>query len=96
MNAKGLENQSNTPPEAAPQKDENLIKVGELARRTDLTRQALHTYVQLGLLIPARSTVGGQRLFDQKAEERVNLIRKLSASGYSLKDIRDIFLKDPA
>jgi DNA-binding transcriptional MerR regulator len=74
--------------------EKRLIKAGELARRTGLTRQALHMYVQLGLLRPSGSTKGGQRLFDEDATERVNLIRKLCASGYTLRDIRDIFIKD--
>ena len=76
----------------APQS--GLIKVGELARRTGLTRQALHLYVQVGLLKPAGMSAGGHRLFSPEAVERVELIRKLCASGYSLKDVRDIFLHD--
>lgn len=75
-------------------KQEGLVKAGELARRTGLTRQSLHLYVQMGLLRPAGSTKGGQRLFDAKAAERVNLVRRLCASGYTLKDIREIFIKD--
>ncbi|MCZ7647063.1 MAG: MerR family transcriptional regulator [Planctomycetota bacterium] len=70
-----------------------LVKAGELARRTGLTRQALHVYVQMGLLEPAGTTQGGQRLFDEAAEGRVRLIRKLCSTGYTLKDIREIFLK---
>ena len=77
-----------------PSEEKKLIKVGELARRTGMTRQSLHTYVQMGLLEAAHATKGGQRLFDEDAEDQINLIRKLSASGYSLKDIREIFFKD--
>lgn len=81
--------------EAADQpRTEGLLKAGELARRTGLTRQSLHSYVQLGLLRPVSATKGGQRLYDESAEERIALIRKLSAQGYSLKDIREIFIKD--
>ena len=69
------------------------LKAGELARRTSLTRQSLHQYVQIGLLEPAGTTKGGQRLYDEAAVERVVLIRKLCDSGYTLRDIRDIFLK---
>jgi len=71
-----------------------LVKAGELARRTGLTRQALHTYVQMGLLRPAETTRGGQRLFDEAAAGRVDLIRKLCASGYTLRDIREIFIRE--
>jgi len=70
-----------------------LLKAGELARRTGLTRQSLHQYVLLGLLTPVQTTKGGQRLFDEQAEERVELIRSLLACGYTLRDVRDIFFK---
>ena len=73
---------------------EALLKAGELARRTGITRQALHIYVQMGLLQPVLSSQGGHRLYDDTSVERVELIRKLCASGYSLKDIREIFFKD--
>ena len=68
-----------------------LIKAGELSRRTGLTRQALHLYVQMGLLRPADTTKGGQRLFDIRDVERVELVRKLCASGYTLQAVRDLF-----
>jgi len=71
-----------------------LVKAGEVARRTGLTRQALHVYVNMGLLKPAGMTKGGQRLFDETAVERVELIRRLCGTGYTLRDIKEIFLKD--
>jgi len=71
-----------------------LWKAGELARETGLTRQALHQYVLAGLLVPADMTKGGQRLFDKDAVERVELIRKMAAIGYPLREFRDIFLKN--
>ncbi len=70
-----------------------LYKAGELSRRTGLTRQALHQYVLMGLLEPDDVTKGGQRLFSDKAEELVKLIRRMCANGYTLKDVKDIFIK---
>jgi hypothetical protein len=69
-----------------------LYKAGELSRRTGLTRQALHQYVLMGLLEPDSITKGGQRLFAEGAEEKVRLIRELCNQGYTLKDVKDIFL----
>jgi len=43
------------------------------------------------LLRPAQTTKGGQRLFDAGDVERVQLIRKLCASGYTLQAVRDLF-----
>ena len=86
---------TNPPPISdAPQvPGRKLLKAGELARRTGLTRQALHQYVLLGLLTPVSMTQGGQRLFDEEALERVKLIRNLCDNGYTLKSIREIFFK---
>ena len=82
-----------TPQHDAPA---GLWKVGELARRSGITRQAVHQYVTMGLLPPTEFTKGGQRLFDQAALERVKLIRNLCANGYTLQDIREIFLRERA
>ena len=68
-----------------------LIKAGELARLTGLTRQALHIYVQMGLLKPSLISRGGHRYYDRASVERIELIQKLCVSGYTLKDVRDIF-----
>jgi DNA-binding transcriptional MerR regulator len=70
-----------------------LLKAGDVARATGLTRQALHQYVGMGLLEPADVTKGGQRLYDASVVERVNLIRKLCAVGYTLQAVRDIYIK---
>jgi DNA-binding transcriptional MerR regulator len=70
-----------------------LYKAGELSRRTGMTRQALHQYVLMGLLEPDSTTKGGQRLFSEGAEQRVKLIRDLCDQGYTLKDVKDIFIQ---
>ena len=71
-----------------------LLKAGELARQTGLTRQALHQYVLLGLLEAAEMTQGGQRLYAKDAVKRVNLIRGLCVTNrYTLGEVRDIFFK---
>ena len=77
----------------APMPVKRLYKAGELSRRTGLTRQALHQYVLMGLLEPDDVTKGGQRLFSDKAEALVKLIRKMCENGYTLKDVKDIFIK---
>ncbi len=73
-----------------------LYKAGELSRRTGLTRQALHQYVLMGLLEPDDVTKGGQRLFSDRAEALVKLIRRMCENGYTLKDVKDIFIKSRA
>ncbi len=47
----------------------------------------------IGLLEPTELTDTGRRLFDQKAIDRVKLIKKLNQSGYPLRAIRELFLE---
>jgi DNA-binding transcriptional MerR regulator len=48
----------------------------------------------VGLLDPAKRTKSGQQLFDHTSIKRIKLIKKLNESGYPLREIRDIFLKN--
>jgi DNA-binding transcriptional MerR regulator len=66
------------------------LRVGELARQTGKTVRALHLYEEMGLLIPAKRSKGGYRLYDADALTRVRWIAKLQAMGFSLTDIRHI------
>ena len=69
-----------------------LVRIGVAAKKAAISRQALQYYVMLGLVKPASKSPAGQRLFDKEAINRIKLIRKLNRSGYTLRDIREIFL----
>ncbi len=71
-----------------------LIKLSALAKQTGLSRQTIQYYLMLGLMKESSRTPGGHRLFDKSAIERAKLIHKLNKTGYSLRDIRELFLKD--
>ena len=71
--------------------DTEALKIGELSHRTGLTRQAIHQYVQLGLIQPVTHTRGGQRLFGKEAIARIELVRKLLDTGYTLQALRETF-----
>jgi len=69
-----------------------LLRVGELARRTGKTVRALHLYEELGLLQPVRSK-GGFRLYPERSITRIEWIGKLQDLGFSLTEIK-AFLRD--
>ncbi len=69
-----------------------LVRIGAAAKKAAISRQTLQYYVMLGLVKPAAKSPAGQRLFDTEAINRIKLIRKLNRSGYTLRDIREIFL----
>jgi len=69
-----------------------LIQIGAAAAKAGVTRQQLQYYLMVGLLEATRVSEAGRRLFDDKAVERIRLIKKLNQSGYPLRAIRDLFL----
>jgi MerR family Zn(II)-responsive transcriptional regulator of zntA len=69
------------------------MSIGAAAKKAGVSRQTLQYYLMVGLLEPSEITPTARRLFDQKSIERIRLIKKLNDSGYSLRDIREIFLE---
>jgi DNA-binding transcriptional MerR regulator len=73
-----------------------LTSVGAAAKKAGISRQSLQYYLMVGLLEPTEITPTGRRLFDEKAIERIKLIKKLNDSGYPLRAIRELFLEGRA
>ncbi len=70
-----------------------LMPIGIAAKKAGISRQSLQYYIMIGLLQPADITTTGRRLFDDKSVELIKLIKKLNNSGYTLREIREIFLQ---
>jgi DNA-binding transcriptional MerR regulator len=62
------------------------MKIGELARRTNVSERSLRYYEQQDLLTSTR-TPGGQREYPESAVDRVIRIQELFAAGLSSKKI---------
>ena len=65
-----------------------FLKVGALARRAGLTVRTLHHYEEIGLLVPARRTGSGHRLYGMPEVRRLHQITSLKQMGLSLDEIR--------
>ena len=74
--------------------EKKYVRIGQAAKAADVSRQSVQYYLLVGLLDPAKRAKSGQQLFDDTSIERIKLIKKLNNSGYPLREIRDIFLKD--
>ncbi len=70
-----------------------LIAIGPAAKKAGISRQSLQYYIMVGLVEPTKVSQSGRRLFDEKAIERIKLIKKLNESGYPLRAIRELFLE---
>ena len=64
------------------------MKVGQLAKQTGLTVRTLHYYEEVGLLVPARRTEAGHRLYGAGEVVRLQKVMLLRQLGFSLEDIR--------
>ena len=65
-----------------------LFTVSQIARRTGITVRTLHHYEALGLLVPARRSGAGYRLYGRAELSRLQHIVSLKALGFSLPEIR--------
>jgi DNA-binding transcriptional MerR regulator len=67
-----------------------FLQIGELAELTEVSRDTLRHYERKGVLPrPARSAKG-YRLYSAKAVERVRLVRRALAVGFTLEELARI------
>ncbi|MBN1554833.1 MAG: MerR family transcriptional regulator [Phycisphaerae bacterium] len=69
------------------------MRISAAAAAAGVTRQTVEYYIMIGLIEPRRDPNRRGRFFDAALVKRVKLIRKLNNSGYTLRDIRDIYFK---
>ncbi len=70
-----------------------LLRLAQAASDSGVSRQTLEYYIMLGLVSPIRKPGNRGRWFDNELVKRVRLIRSLNDSGYTLRSIREIYLK---
>jgi MerR family transcriptional regulator, copper efflux regulator len=63
-------------------------RIGEIAKATGVTSEALRYYEKQGLLPTAVRSAAGARRYGQDAVERVGFIKHAQAAGLTLKDIK--------
>lgn len=68
------------------------IQIGEVARQTGLTVDAIRFYEKQRLLKPARRTEGGFRLFSGQDLRHIQFIQGAQELGFSLSEIRELLV----
>ncbi|UCR89752.1 redox-sensitive transcriptional activator SoxR [Mycetocola spongiae] len=77
-------------------RDKNdLLSIGEVARRSGAAVSAVRYYEDIGLL-PAERGAGNARLFRRHVLRRISLIQIASRLGISLADVAEVFATLPA
>ena len=73
---------------AAPQ--EAPLKIGDVARLAELSIDAVRFYEREGLLGRVRRTPAGQRQYDVEAVRRLAFVRRATALGFSLAEVKGL------
>jgi len=72
---------------------EELMRISAAAEAADVSRQTVEYYILLGLIHPIRRKGQRARLFDDELVRRIRLIRRMNEEGYTLRDIRETYLR---
>ncbi|WP_354333002.1 redox-sensitive transcriptional activator SoxR [Undibacterium sp. GrIS 1.2] len=73
---------------------ENLISIGDLAKRSGLAASALRYYEEQGLITSSRNA-GQQRQFPKEVLRRIAFIRAAQTAGLSLSEIKSALASLP-
>lgn len=74
--------------------DQNLTRIGDIARKYNITLRTLRFYEDKGLISPKRD--GSTRLYSRREEARLKLILLGRKVGFSLRDVKQMLdLYDP-
>ena len=66
------------------------LKIGDVARLAELSIDAVRFYEREGLLGRIRRTPAGQRQFDAEAVRRLAFVRRATALGFSLAEVKGL------
>ena len=66
----------------------DVFQIGDVAERVSLSLRTVRYYEESGLLMPVDRTVGGFRLYDNDAIDRLLLIKKMKPLGFTLDEMR--------
>lgn len=69
---------------------QQTMRIGEVADRTELSLRTLRHYDEIGLVAPSARTDGGFRLYTDGDVARILLIRRMKPLGYSLDEMREL------
>ena len=78
-----------------------LLQIGEVAARTELSVKTIRHYDDVGLVRPSARSGGGFRLYTADDVARLIAIRRMKPLGFSLDEMRDLLgaldtLADPS
>ena len=73
--------------------DKELMRISQAAEAGGVSPQTIEYYIMLGLIEPLRRPGKRGRYFDESHVKRIRLIRQLNQTGYTLRSIRETYLR---
>ena len=70
-----------------------LMRISQAAAASGVSSQTVEYYIMLGLVDPLRQPGKRGRFFDDSHVKRIRLIRQLNETGYTLRSIRETYLR---
>src|SRR5258707_15727677 len=67
-----------------------VFKIGDVARQAELSIDAVRFYEREGLLGRVRRSSAGQRQYDDEAVRRLAFVRRATALGFSLAEVKGL------
>lgn len=67
-----------------------MLRIGELAKRFNITNDTLRFYEKEGLLTASVRTAAGYRMYNETDEQRLDFILRCKRLGYSLTQTQDL------
>jgi DNA-binding transcriptional MerR regulator len=74
--------------------EKKLLRIGKAAEAAGVTSQQIEYYIMLGLVDPINPPGKRSRYFDDDLVKRIQLIRELNETGYTLREIRQTWLRN--
>jgi DNA-binding transcriptional MerR regulator len=68
-----------------------MLKIGDVARRAGLSVDAVRFYEREGLLGRVKRSPAGQRQYDGESVRRLAFVRRATALGFSLAEVKNLF-----
>lgn len=69
-----------------------LMRIGELAERTELSLPTIRHYDETGLLTPSARTAGNFRLYSEADYEKLMVIRRMKPLGFTVEEMRQLLV----
>lgn len=67
-----------------------LVRIGAVAHRIGLSLRTIRHYEEVGVVIPARRSTGGFRLYSEQNVADLRLVKQMKPLEFSLEQMRDL------